>query len=194
MTDPHYDAPRPPDSTARKIKAINAYYIAIGAAFAGAVVGALLVTASMSPQLAEANKNTSSLRERVLEAQERAEEARTDAEDSRLATELEFAEKEADLEERTAALDAREGEITAAEEAKAANEFSSGTMIVGKNVTAGSYATTVNSGSCYYVWKDGTGADANIIDNNIVESGPANVTLEDGQVFESRGCGTWTKQ
>lgn len=104
------------------------------------------------------------------------------------------AERETELDKREAALDERETKISAAEAQQAANQFGGGVQTVGTTITAGVYTANVTSGLCYYAWKTGTGAAADIIDNNIVESGPATVTLEDGQIFESRGCGTWKRQ
>lgn len=71
-----------------------------------------------------------------------------------------------------------------------ANQFGDGVHLVGTNVTPGVYSAT--GVECYYVWKSGTGADAQIVDNNIV-TGPVTVTLVAGQTFETDQCGTWTK-
>lgn len=92
---------------------------------------------------------------------------------------------------RDAELAARETAVGAAEVAQKASQFRDGVHIVGTTVTAGVYSIST-SDSCYYVWRTGTGSDSEIVDNNIV-SGPATVTLRDGEVFETSRCGTWSK-
>lgn len=104
----------------------------------------------------------------------------------------ELDEQARELEEISEGLDQREAKLADSEEKAAAKELTDGVHTVGKTVEAGVYNTSVSGRGCYYAWKDGTGADANIVDNNIVESGPATVTLEDGQIFESKNCGIWT--
>lgn len=96
-----------------------------------------------------------------------------------------------ELEEREAAVIAREQELTQEEAAAALREFGDGVHVVGETVEAGTYRANP-SGMCYYAWMGGTGADARIIDNNIVY-GTTTVTLAAGDVFESNRCGTWTK-
>lgn len=108
------------------------------------------------------------------------EAAASDVEDQQIAADA-----------RDAELAARETAVSAAETAKEASEFGNGVHIVGTNVTAGTYSIA-SSTDCYYAWMSGTGSDADIIDNNIV-SGPATVTLRDGDVFETNRCGTWTR-
>jgi hypothetical protein len=92
---------------------------------------------------------------------------------------------------RDAELATRESAVGAAEAAKKASQFSDGVHIVGTTVSSGTYSIA-SSDSCYYVWRTGTGSDSEIVDNNIV-SGPATVTLRDGEVFETNRCGTWDK-
>ena len=92
---------------------------------------------------------------------------------------------------RDAELAAREAAVGAAEVAQKASQFGDGVHIVGTTMAAGVYSIA-SSDSCYYVWRTGTGSDSEIVDNNIV-SGPATVTLLDGEVFETNRCGTWTK-
>ncbi|QOC24800.1 hypothetical protein IC744_16185 [Microbacterium hominis] len=99
-----------------------------------------------------------------------------------------------DLEAREAAVTEREAAVKTTEQTIAANSFGEGIRLVGKNTAAGVYTTAeITSGSCYYVWRTSTASDAEIIDNNIVKSGTATVTLRDGDVFESSRCGKWTK-
>lgn len=115
--------------------------------------------------------------------------------------------QEGDLEELQAAIDKRELELTKFEEGlieretalikeekeAASNEFYNGIHIVGEDIKPGTY-TSKTSGMCYYEWKSSTGSDSRIIDNNIVDSGNARVTLKKGDIFESRGCGTWVRK
>lgn len=108
--------------------------------------------------------------------------------------EAENAERIAAMEEQEKKLAEREASLVGAEQERDANQFGSGVHTVGVTVPAGTFTTNVTSGMCYYAWKDGTGAGASIIDNNIVEAGPATVTLVDGQIFENNGCGTWVRQ
>lgn len=107
-------------------------------------------------------------------------------------------QKAGDIAAREAAVGARESAVSAQASAAAAaaqqvasSSFGNGVHIVGTNVAAGTYSRGAGSG-CYYVWKTGTGSDADIVDNNIVD-GPATVTLKDGEVFETSRCGTWSK-
>jgi len=83
--------------------------------------------------------------------------------------------------------------IAEAEVAAQANTIpGEGVFVVGEDVKAGSYRTAgPSSSSCYYAIKDGAGAGADILDNNIIE-GPGAVTLADGQVFETSRCQDWT--
>jgi hypothetical protein len=104
----------------------------------------------------------------------------------------------ADVKDREAALVAGESKLKSDQAALdqrtqqvESTQFSDGIHLIGTNVTPGIYSIS-DSSSCYYVWKTGTGSDADIIDNNIV-SGPATVTLKAGDTFETNRCGTWTK-
>lgn len=117
-------------------------------------------------------------------------------EDDIAAREQELEETEAELAERAAELDERESQVTEAEEAAAASTFGNGVFVVGEDVEPGEYRSAGPSGAnpvgCYYAWKSGTGSDADIIDNNIVE-GQTRVTLNDGDVFESTSCEQWER-
>lgn len=185
------EPPEPPAAkTPKRIAALNAYYIAIAALLVGAATGAILVTMSMQPQIEEARAQRDWFKKLRIDAEEEASQAK---EEKQRALE-DFQTRRAELETKSADLAERESKIVAAEQQQAANEMTGGLHTVGTTVTAGTYTTTVTSGMCYYAWKTGTGSDASIVDNNIVEEGPATVTLEDGQIFETKGCGTWMKQ
>lgn len=101
--------------------------------------------------------------------------------------------REQDLNKRGDELAAREAALLPKEAAAAANTFAGeGLYVVGQDVNPGTYKTGGPDGrSCYYAIKNGTGADSDIIDNNIVD-GPATVTLKAGQVFETSNCQDWT--
>lgn len=105
-------------------------------------------------------------------------------------------EREAELDELASGLEEREAAVTETETQVEENTFSNGIHLVGDDVSAGEYVTAGANGSnpvgCYYAFKSGTGADAEIIDNNIVE-GQGRVTLEQGDVFESAHCSEWSK-
>lgn len=105
-----------------------------------------------------------------------------------------YESQRAELSDRETAVIEREKAVEVTETQIAASSFGGGVRLVGTNTTAGIYTTgEITSGMCYYVWKTSTASDAGIVDNNIVESGTATVTLNDGDIFESRGCGKWTK-
>lgn len=73
----------------------------------------------------------------------------------------------------------------------ASGTFSDGVHVVGAGgVAPGSYAT-ISADRCYYAWLSSTGADADIIDNNLI-CGDVTVTLAKGDVFEAKRCGLWT--
>lgn len=106
--------------------------------------------------------------------------------------------REKSLDKRESGLKKREKSLRAEERRIAANTVSGdGVFVVGEDIKAGTYKTTGPAaggiGACYYAFKSGTGADANIIDNNLVQ-GPATVTIRAGQIFETRSCSKWKRQ
>ena len=107
-----------------------------------------------------------------------------------------LADKEKTLAGKEADLASREQKLSDAQKQVAASQIKSGLHVVGGDVQPGTYTTTgpdgTNSVGCYYAWKTGTGSDASIKDNNIVQ-GAATVTLANGEVFESNSCEAWTK-
>jgi len=72
--------------------------------------------------------------------------------------------------------------------------FDDGTFIVGTDITAGTYKDS-GGDSCYYARLRGFGGTIDdIITNNNV-SAPTIVTISSSDKgFQSKGCGTWTKQ
>jgi len=137
----------------------------------------------LTEQLTEAGKQNDVLNTRLGVANDKAaaaeaKKAELDARDAALA------KAEAQLKADQAVLDATIQQVQD-------SQFSDGVHLVGTNVAPGVYSIS-NGSSCYYAWMTGTGSDADIIDNNIV-NGPATVTLRPGDVFETNRCGTWTK-
>lgn len=102
------------------------------------------------------------------------------------------------LDERDSALDARQSAIKAEETEIAENTVpGDGVFVVGDDIKAGTYKTAGPSSSgidtCYWAFKTGTGSDADIVDNNLVQ-GQATVTLRAGQIFETQSCQDWKRQ
>jgi hypothetical protein len=86
----------------------------------------------------------------------------------------------------------------AAAEAAKRGTITGGVVVVGTDIDPGVYKTdgpyrAGGEDMCYYAFKTGTDANAQIIDNNIVQ-GPATVTLKQGNVFETSSCDDWHKQ
>ncbi|WP_106539945.1 hypothetical protein [Haloactinopolyspora alba] len=130
-------------------------------------------------------------RQQMLEERAAKERAQREADERAVALD----KREKALDERAAALDERESAISETEQQIEASTIGDGVYVVGEDVAAGEYRTDGADGSnpvgCYYAFKSGTGADAEIIDNNIVD-GQARVTLSEGDVFESKACDEWT--
>lgn len=106
-----------------------------------------------------------------------------------------LSDKEKTLAAKDADLAAREQKLAAAQKQVADSQIRNGLHVVGGDVQPGTYTTTgptAGVSGCYYAWKTGTGSDAQIKDNNIVQ-GSATVTLNNGEVFESSHCAAWTK-
>jgi gas vesicle protein len=161
--------------------------LAVGAIVGAGVVSAIAPEATTTSEYVELkarmDRTADSTSAKITDQSKQIRELQEGAEAVK-AQEIAAKEKEAELDARDAALDT-------AEQVVADSKFSDGIHLVGTNVTAGSYSLA-DSSDCYYAWKTSTGADAEIIDNNIV-NGPATVTLVDGDIFETRGCGEWSK-
>src|SRR5690606_7789520 len=104
--------------------------------------------------------------------------------------EAEVDERKAAVDERTRKVEELEAAVTETEQRIEESTFGDGIYVVGEDVAPGEYRSEGGS-FCYYAFKDGTGADAGIIDNNIVQ-GQTRVTLSEGDVFESSSCSDWT--
>lgn len=105
-----------------------------------------------------------------------------------------------DIEARTASLDEREAQLderqTAIEQTEAgieANTVNDGVWTVGLDIEPGTYRASDVSSSCYWaILRSGTNGD-DIIANDLPGGGNPQVTIEDGQDFETVRCGEWTK-
>ncbi|MFT4051592.1 MAG: hypothetical protein QM677_04985 [Microbacterium sp.] len=170
----------------------------------GALIGIGLASGALIPQITSLQASYDEQQVAISDLQEKYDKVDAkytaehrqrvilEASNEQLATKQET--WEANLQAREDAVAARESAVQETEDQIAASSFGSGIRLVGTNTAAGTYTTEeITSGMCYYVWKTSTASDADIIDNNIVESGTATVTLQDGDIFESSGCGTWTK-
>jgi hypothetical protein len=102
--------------------------------------------------------------------------------------------REAALAEREAELAEREAAVTEAEETVAANSVGDGIWTVGVDIEPGTYRATDVSADCYWgIYVSGTNG-ADIVNNGIPGGGNPQVTIEEGQDFDSQRCGEWTKQ
>lgn len=170
-------------------------------AVGGLLVGGGIGYASVAPQLADVTAERDSLtsdledmtteRDEALDARDAAVADYTEKVSALGEREDKIKERETAADERSTELDEREAAIAKTEARIAEESFSGGMLVVGQDIAAGEYRTT-SANDCYYAWKTSTSSDADIIDNNIV-SGTVTVTLRDGDVFESRRCGTWNK-
>ena len=173
--------------TIRNLSIATAAALIVGG-FAGAVIGyaarpAVVTTAeykSMQNKLGQELSDTKSQLAISTSDLDAANQHVSDIKDRETA----LAAGEAKLKADQAALDSQTKQVQS-------TEFGDGIHIVGSTVTPGVYSIS-NASSCYYAWMSSTGAGADIIDNNIV-SGPAVVTLNPGDIFETSRCGTWTK-
>jgi hypothetical protein len=77
---------------------------------------------------------------------------------------------------------------------KSKTTFGDGMYIIGVDITAGTYKNSGTQG-CYYVRLSGFGGsiDEIIANNNTDSTAIVDIAASD-KGFESRGCGTWTKQ
>lgn len=72
--------------------------------------------------------------------------------------------------------------------------FGDGMFVVGKDIQPGTYRTREGSSNCYYARLRGFGGSISDIIANENTDDPAIVTIARGDKgFESRNCGTWTK-
>lgn len=205
MTNPNQNDPQEPDLETRPVAKPKPFWLKpAGIALAGVIVGALAagftVGAISGAQNQETlakyhttNRNLSAAEEKIRQselASDKAQKQITDLEEALAG----YREKQSELDKREETLTKREDAVQKTEETIAANTFGGGVKLIGKNVTPGTYTSSEVGDFCYYEWKTDTSSAAGIVDNNIIQSGTATVTLRDGEIFESTGCGTWTRQ
>lgn len=70
-----------------------------------------------------------------------------------------------------------------------ATRVTAGTHLAGVDVAPGVYESTASSGRCTYGWFVGAGYQDVTSQPG---AGPSYVTLNEGDLFHSSGCGTWT--
>ncbi|WP_154663787.1 hypothetical protein [Saccharomonospora iraqiensis] len=103
-------------------------------------------------------------------------------------------DREAALDERSSELDEREAEISATEEEIAANTVGDGTWTVGVDLEPGTYRAQDVSSDCYWAISASGSNGSDLLENDIPGGGNPTVTLAEGQDFQSRRCGEWTRQ
>lgn len=168
--------------------------VAVAVAIAGAVSlisGAVAAGVSGSRQVAAPATSAALEADAAAKLKER--------EDALLKAEAESAGKLKEREDAVRAAEeavkAREAAVGGAEAAAAANTIKEGTWTVGRDIAPGTYRTTTEVGSTCFWSITVTGSNgADIIENDIVSGGFPQVTLSEGQTFESSRCGTWAKQ
>ena len=97
-----------------------------------------------------------------------------------------------DIETREAELTAREAAVTEAEAQAEANTVTDGVWVVGVDIKPGTYRAQGVSSDCYWSITTTGSNGGDIIDNDIPGGGNPQVTLEEGQDFETSRCGDWT--
>lgn len=74
-------------------------------------------------------------------------------------------------------------------------EFGDGQWLVGRDVKPGTYRTTGPAddgiGTCYWAREKDASGEFDAIIANGDPTGPANVTVNKGEYFETNGCQTW---
>ncbi|WP_155896825.1 hypothetical protein [Curtobacterium sp. UNCCL17] len=178
---------RSPRGLALVIAAVGAIVaISLGIGWASSASQASAEIPALKDRLQDADRKISNYQD--------GEQTTRDAEDAADAADAEreqWQDKQDELRDKIDAVDEQQKTLDARQQKVEASELVDGVHIVGTDTAPGVYSLT-DSSDCYYVWKTGTGSDADIVDNNIV-SGPVTVTLKAGEVFETNGCGAWTK-
>jgi hypothetical protein len=84
--------------------------------------------------------------------------------------------------------------VAASPAAGPAAEFGDGTHIVGLNIAPGTYRTAgpsgTNPGGCY--WSRRKADRSSIVDYDVA-GGPAQITVDGGELVEANGCQTWVR-
>jgi hypothetical protein len=178
-------------------------------AIAGALAIAMLASSnarlsSQKDELISSNQTLVSENQRLTGVNDAAKQRAADAEAraqtanarARLKAEHYLASRRAKLDARAAALDktqatlaSRAADLTRQENVVAASTFSDGVYLVGTDIPAGSYVGEGGS-SCYWE-RSYSGGD--IIDNYYTgSSGQVRVIINDGEQFDTTGCGVWS--
>jgi hypothetical protein len=97
-----------------------------------------------------------------------------------------------DIETREADVTAREAAVTEAEAQAEANTVTDGVWVVGVDIKPGTYRAQGVSSDCYWSINTTGSNGGDIIDNDIPGGGNPQVTVEEGQDFETSRCGDWT--
>lgn len=169
---------------------VVAFIVGAGIGAAGAGDGTEPASTDNSAEISELESQIADLeaeRDDALGALSEREAARGDQDAT-------LAEREAELDEREAQLDEREAAVTAGEETVAVNTVTDGIWTVGVDIEPGTYRATNVSAECYWaVLVSGTNG-ADIVDNGIPGGGNPQVTVSEGQDFETTRCSEWVKQ
>lgn len=185
------EQPEAPAPRSRPRWVIPVGALAVGLLIGGGI-GAGIVAASSDPTRSAEYQALQHKSERKIAA---AEKRASDAGDRVRVATNEMAARSAELDTREQAVAAREAAVTATEQQIAANSISEGTWTVGRDVAAGTYRTKdAISGDCYWsITRSGTNG-SDIVENDIPTGGFPTVTLQPGQDFTNRDCGTFVKQ
>lgn len=100
---------------------------------------------------------------------------------------------EKSLGERETAVKGREDAITAKEQFVQQTSLVDGSYTVGVSMQPGTYRTQNSNSRCYWaIYVSGTNYD-DIEQNDLGGTGVLTVTIREGQDFQTKSCGTWTK-
>lgn len=197
--------PKPPWWKRTWVVAVAAGLLGIG--IGGASAGSADVTTtpeykSIAADLDQANADLDQAKDDLADTSAELEEIAGDLPAREDAVE----DAEAELEQSRAKLDKREKELERAEASVAKREKAvgviekeieantipgDGVFEVGVDMKAGAYKTS-GSTDCYYAVNGD--ANGNDIKSNNITSGPATVTVNSGEFFETQGCADWVLQ
>ncbi|MDP8930218.1 MAG: hypothetical protein M3O70_17035 [Actinomycetota bacterium] len=162
-----------------------------GGSSTDALDAALTAQESAEAKVAEQMAALSAAEQRADTAESARAQAEAEVKQAREKLEAEYAEKQADLDRRAAQLDEREAAVIQQEQIAAKSTFGDGVYEVGVDIVPGKYKTEGGRRTCYWQ-KSPVAASDDIIDNGLVR-GPTTVVIEDGILFTSQDCGTWTR-
>lgn len=217
-TNPPIPPAYPPTASEIPKKVRKTLWFVVGAGIGGLLIGGLFgagtsagpmadlesANASQTRQITELRTEIETKAAQVAEAESAASKASASADAAIAEMETSIAAQEETLASRQEELDTAEAEqkqaqkeFDAAVKDRESNTFGRGIFEVGVDVKPGKYKTSGPDGSnpvgCYYAWLDSSDADADILNNNIV-NGKATATLKNGQFFENSSCEDFVKQ